>query len=61
MDFTHAMHQFGLEAFADYDLDGTALSELRRRFADWRRHEDDDHEGQAVHAAVADEERSTRQ
>ena len=63
VDFTHAMRQLdqlGLEEFADYGLDGTAISELRRRFADWPRHEEDDHEGQAVHAAVADEERRAR-
>ncbi|HLF40334.1 MAG TPA: hypothetical protein VI854_02555 [Acidimicrobiia bacterium] len=63
VDFTHAMRQldqFGLEEFADYGLDSTAMSELRQRFADWPRHEEDDQEGQAVRAAVADEERRTR-
>lgn len=63
VDFTHAMRQFdqlGLQEFADYGLDGAAMSELRQRFADWPRHEEDDQEGQVVHAAVADEERRAR-
>ena len=63
VDFTQAMRQFDqlvLEEFADYGLDSTAMAELRQKFADWPRHEKDDQEGQAVHAAVADEERRTR-
>jgi hypothetical protein len=55
------LRQLGLEEFADYGLDGTALSELHQRFADWPREEEDDQEGLAVHAAVADEERRSRQ
>ncbi len=64
LDFAYAMHQldrFGPEAFVDYGLDGDAVSGLRSRFADWPRHEEDDQEGQALHAAVADEERRRRE
>jgi len=62
-DFANAMRQFdqlGLADFADYGLDEAAISELRNRFVGWPRREDDDQEGQAVHAAVAAEERRTR-
>lgn len=63
LDFVYAMRQFdqlGIDEFAAYHLDAAGLVELRQRFADWPRHETDDHEGQAVHAAVAEEERRTR-
>lgn len=60
VDFTDTarrLDQFTTIDFAEYGFDQAALDALRARFADWPRHEHDDHEGQAVHAAVADEER----
>jgi hypothetical protein len=59
-DFTEAMRQLDqlqVDDFADYGFDHADLDALRQRFADWPRHEADDQEGQAVHAAVTDEER----
>jgi hypothetical protein len=63
VDFSHAMRQFDqldLDDFADYSLDGHALGELQSRFSDWPRHEADDDEGRAVHAAVAADEEAAR-
>ncbi len=63
VDFTDTarrLDQFTAIDFAEYGFDQAALDALRERFADWPRQEEDDQEGQAVHAAVADEERRTQ-
>lgn len=62
VDFTDAARELDrltTDQFRKYGLDDDAVVALRARFADWPRHEEDDREGQAVHAAVADEERRT--
>jgi hypothetical protein len=57
-DTARRLDQFTTIDFAEYDFDEAALDALRARFADWPRHEDDDHEGLAVRAAVAEERHS---
>jgi Domain of unknown function (DUF1814). len=59
-DTAQRLDQFTTVDFAEYDFDQAALDTLRARFADWPRHEADDHEGQAIHAGVAAEEGLTR-
>lgn len=63
VDFTDTarrLDQLVTADFADYGFNDADLDALRQRFADWPRHEPDDEEGKAVHAAVADQERQAR-
>lgn len=63
VDFTEAarrLDQLTIVDFAEYGFTPAALVDLRSRFAGWPRHEGDDQEGQAVHAAVAARERQRR-
>jgi len=64
LDFTDAareLDRLSNDTFRRYDLTDDDIDVLRQRFADWPRHEADDDEGRAVHAAVAEEERRARQ
>jgi hypothetical protein len=59
-DSARRLDEFTTADFAEYGFDQAALDALRARFAEWPRHETDDHEGHAVHAAIAENERRRR-
>jgi hypothetical protein len=63
VDFTDAIRQLDHtpnDKFYKYGLTDDDVDAVRTRFADWPRHEADDQEGRAVHAALAEEERQRR-
>jgi hypothetical protein len=63
VDFIEAVCQLDRtpnDKFSKYGMTDEGVSAIKERFADWPRHEVDDHEGRAVHAAVAAEEQAAR-